>query len=77
MVVLLETFLYRQTRNVVSMWKREADYNISCDEVYEALRDGHQAICLEDVRTLFSMPTETVKLYDTLFAPDKTGYSAR
>lgn len=73
MVVLLETFLYRQTRNVVSMWKREADYNKTCDEIYSELCDRYhgKAMCLDDIHALFSVGAETVKLYDTLFAPIK------
>lgn len=70
MVVLLETFLYRQTRNVFSMWKREADYDRTIDEILRDINDP--TLTKENIRSYLAVDCKTWELDTVLFKPVQT-----
>lgn len=76
--LLLETFLYRKTDNIVSMWKRETDYLSTLKNVLDLLREdesfpwGHQEeFVLDTVQTVLSPRAETPPLLDLVIKPIK------
>ena len=71
--ILLDTFLYRKTENIVSMWKREADYQHTIDDLYSALMKVDEYIVIRELETNAYELYERIKKY--LLDEIRTGLS--
>lgn len=66
LALLLETLLFRQTQNIVTMWKRESDYLRTVLELKKKTKKGQ-----DKIQKILSPKAMTTRLHDEFLGPVK------